>query len=68
MCNDLMRVIEGGGFSFLTADPVLIAVVKRCAELQRLLDEAKRLEVARYRTLRRDVRQIKRAVARKECP
>lgn len=60
-----MQVIEGGGFSFLTDDPILIAVVKRCDELQQALKQARYQEVARYRTLRRDITTIKRAVQHK---
>lgn len=56
-----MQVVKGGGFELLTADPVLIAVVRRCAELERENICLRHLEVARFRTLRRDVRQIRRA-------
>ena len=59
-----MQVVEGGGLRFATDDPFLIAAVRRCAELELALAAARRDEVARYRTLRRDVAQIKRAVAK----
>ncbi len=65
---DGMRVVRGGGLSFLTADPLLIAAVNRCAELERQLAEARHQEVARYRTLRHDVSKIKRALTRKATP
>jgi hypothetical protein len=58
-------IVEGGGFKLCTDDPILIAVVRRCAELERLYFEARNNEVARFRSLRRDVKQIKRAVTRK---
>jgi hypothetical protein len=61
-----MRVIEGGGFRFLTEDPVLTAVVKRCAELECQIEELRHIEVARFRTLRRDVKQIKRSVVQQK--
>jgi hypothetical protein len=56
------EVVEGGGLKFWTADPFLKAAVRRCAQLERELEQARYHEVARYRTLRRDVSQIKRAV------
>jgi hypothetical protein len=58
-------IVEGGGFKFWTEDPLLIAVVRRCAELDRLYIEARNSEVARLRTLRRDVKQIKSALLRR---
>jgi hypothetical protein len=61
---DEAQIVEGGGFRLLTADCIMIAVVHRCAELERQLREIQHHEVARYRTLRRDVRQIKQAVCR----
>lgn len=57
--SEQQEIIRGGGFQLLTSDPVVIAVVRRCAELE---SENRRLryeEVARFKTLRRDVRQIK---------
>jgi hypothetical protein len=60
-----MRRIKGGGFDFLTDDPFLIAAVRRCAELERLYTEARNNEVARFRSLRRDIKQIKRSVLNK---
>ena len=65
------RVVKGGGLSFLANDPVVIRAVERCAELDRenqsLRREIEHLQhelTARYRTLRRDVNQIKRRVCR----
>lgn len=57
-----MRLVEGGGFTLLTNDFVVIAVVRRCAELEAALREAHYQEVSRYRTLRRDASQIKKKV------
>lgn len=57
-----MQIVRGGGLEFMTEDPFLITAVKRCADLERQLTEARHDEVARYRTLRRDVSQIKRAM------
>lgn len=51
--------VRGGGFHLLTDDPIMIAVVKRCAELDAEVRRLRYDEVARFRTLRRDVRQIK---------
>jgi hypothetical protein len=63
MMRSAMQVIEGGGFRFLTDDPILIAVVRRCAQLEAVLAEVRHhTEVARYRTLRRDVDQIKKSL------
>lgn len=59
----MQRVVEGGGFKFLTDDPFLIAVVRKCAQLESELREARHHEVARYRTLRRDVSHIRKNVA-----
>lgn len=56
------RTVTGGGFCLWTDDPVVIAVVRRCEELARENDRLRFDEVARYRTLRRDVTQIKRKV------
>jgi hypothetical protein len=58
-----VKIVEGGGFRLLTADPIMIAVVRRCAQLERELTELRHHKIARYRTLRRDVAQIKRATA-----
>jgi hypothetical protein len=58
-----VKIVKGGGFRLLTADPITISLVRRCAQLERELTELRHHEVARYRTLRRDVEQIKRAVA-----
>lgn len=62
-------VVRGGGFQFLTADHFLRRAVERCAELERQVQELesenrqlRHHEVARYRTLRRDVSQIKQRV------
>lgn len=56
------RVVRDAGLTFLTRDPFLLAAVKKCAQLERE-NAALRCEmVARYRTLRRDVSQIKRKV------
>ena len=67
------RVVKGGGLSFMTSDPFLIAAVKRCAELeaqlrqtQRALQEAQHVEVARFRTLRRNMTTVKKSVQRLE--
>ena len=60
--KDRQQVVEGGGLRFLTADPFLIAAVRRCAELERELATARRQEVARFRTLRRDVWAIRKAL------
>lgn len=60
------RPVRGGGLTFWTADPFLIAAVERCAVLEAERDIYKNIvmhsDTARYRTLRRDVRQIKRGV------
>jgi hypothetical protein len=61
-------MICGGGFSFLTADPVLIAVVKRCAQLESEVRELRFQETARFRSLRRDVKQIRKATCGKAQP
>ena len=68
--SDQERVI-GGGLDLLTEDIFVKAAVWRCRELalevERMEDEIRRIrmnEIARYRTLRRDVDQIKRAVMR----
>ena len=53
-------VVRGGGLAFLTDDVFLIAAVRRCAELEQQLREREHLEVARFRTLRRDMRAVKR--------
>jgi hypothetical protein len=66
--SDDMQGIEGGGFRLLTADPIMIALVGRCARLERELRELRHHDVARYRTLRCDVAQIKRATARPAPP
>ncbi len=58
-----MRVVKDGGLQFLTNDVFLIAAVRRCAQLEEELREAKLQETARFRTLRRDVDQIKRGLA-----
>lgn len=60
--SEKMRIVTGGGFSFLTADPIMVAVVERCAELEAELRSARYTETARFITLRRDVAQIKRTV------
>lgn len=57
--TEKMIVVRGGGLSFLTADPCLIAAMRRCAQLETELREARYQEVARFRTLRSDVRTIK---------
>lgn len=57
-------VVRGGGFTLLTADPVVVAIVRRCADLAAENDRLKRELTGRYRTLRRDVAQIKRQTAR----
>lgn len=58
----MTELVEGGGFKLWTDDPIVVAVVKRCAELERLYREARDGEVSRFWTLRRDVKQIKRAL------
>jgi hypothetical protein len=55
-------MIAGGGFKLWTDDPVVVAVIRRCAELEAKLTEMRHAETARFRTLRRDVDQIKRSV------
>lgn len=69
--NDQQEIVKGGGLTFLTADVFLKAAVWRCRELSDKVErrdlEIFRLrneEVARFRTLRRDVDQIKRAMMR----
>lgn len=57
-----MQVVYWGKSSLLTDDPIVIALARRCAELEATLQEHRHQEVARYRTLRRDVSQIRRAV------
>jgi hypothetical protein len=61
-----METVQGGGFTLLTDDPIMKAVVRRCAELDQLLTDYRHMETARLRTLRRDVRQIKAAIVRKD--
>jgi hypothetical protein len=59
-----MQVVEGGGFKLFTDDPIVIALVRRCADIEADLVRIRNDETRRYRTLRHDVRQIKRAVCR----
>lgn len=54
--------IDAGGMVVWTDDPVVQALARHCARLRDELVEREHHEVARYRTLRRDVTQIKRAV------
>jgi hypothetical protein len=62
-----MQIVTGGGFTLITDDPVMIAVVRRCAELEARLAESRyRQDIARFRTLRRDVNTIKREVMREK--
>ena len=56
------QIVQGGGFRLLTADAIMIAVVRRCAELERENRNLRDLELGRFRTLRRDVRRIRRVV------
>lgn len=58
------RVVQGGGFTFLTADPFLTAVVRRCAQLEAELRAVRYQEIARFRTLRRSVSRIEKKVCR----
>lgn len=37
-----MEVVKGGGFELLTEDPVMVAVVRRCAELEEALRRRRR--------------------------
>jgi hypothetical protein len=61
------EVYAGDGLRLLTSDPVVIVLARRCRELSEALREQRQLEVARFRTLRADVRQIKRRlIASKE--
>ena len=65
--KSLPRVVRGGGFTLHTADPVVIALVVRIAQLEAELAEARRrASVADSRTLRRDVSRIARTVGRLE--
>ncbi len=59
-----MQVVEGGGFRLLTNDEILMAVVRRCAELERENNRLKRQSVYDFRTVRRDVAQIRKSLAR----
>ena len=61
---DTHRVVHGGGLTFLTNDPFLRRAVERCAELERENTALRHELTARYRTLRRDICQIKRRVCR----
>ncbi len=61
----VMEIVSGGGFRLLTSDLIVIALVRRCAALEAELAVARaHRDTARYRTIRRDVTQIKRAVER----
>ena len=58
-----MRVVEGGGLKLLTADPIMIAAVRRCAELSdQLAREKATFQVARrsLSTLQEEFRAIRR--------
>ena len=59
-----MQIVQGGGFTLLTDDPIVIAVVHRCANLQAESDRLQHEATSRYRTLRRDVHQIKRSMTK----
>ena len=61
-----MKVVSGGGLSFMTSDPFLTRAVRRCAELAEEVQRLRHEEVARYRTLRRDVKHIKGSIRRLE--
>lgn len=68
-----LEIVRGGGLTLLTADVFVKAAVHRCSELAAENDELRRrlqamqhAEVARYRTLRRDVSQIKRTLAQEK--
>ena len=70
-----MQVVKAAGIALLTDDVVLIAVMTKCAELDRALEMAleenralRHQETARFRTLRRDVHQIKRTVLAPPAP
>jgi hypothetical protein len=60
-----MRIIEGGGFRLLTDDPILSAVVRRCAELEHENLRLRRSVVFDVRSVRRDVRSIRKQMTRK---
>lgn len=68
MSDEMMTRVRGDRFDFMTSDPVMIVVVRRCAELAEENEQLRHHEVARYRTLRRDVSQIKRALTRPPNP
>lgn len=57
-----MQIVKAGRMTLLTDDPIVIALARRCADLEEKLRAAQHHEVARYRTLRRDVSQIRKAV------
>lgn len=64
---EIEEIVEGGGLKFLTSDPFLKAAVRRCAKLEQdlhLANERAYVNTARFRTLRRDVDQIKKMVRR----
>ena len=57
-----MREVQAAGIRVLTADPVMLAVMRRLAELESENTALRHELTARYRTLRRDVSRIVRAV------
>jgi DNA integrity scanning protein DisA with diadenylate cyclase activity len=70
-----MPIVDAGGLKLLTDDPIMIAVAQCCAEFKRERDSLERqllelhhLEVARFRTLRSDVRQIKKTLVKEPHP
>ena len=58
------RLVRGGGYNLLTANPVAIALIRRCATLEEELRAVRYQEVARFRTLRRSVSRIEKKVCR----
>ncbi len=65
--TDEMRVVRGGGFSFLTADPFLIAAVEKCAELEAMVRRLRAQlryehDAPDHRGIRKDLAAIRREI------
>jgi len=62
----VMQKITGGGFTLLTSDPVLVAVVRECERQKQRADALQQqhyADAAKYRTLRRDVTFIRKKLS-----
>jgi hypothetical protein len=68
MTKDELRVVRGGGYTLLTADPILINVVAKCAELETMVRRLRAQlryehDAPDHRGIRKDLLYIRRQIA-----